>query len=227
MMNPESQTVTFILASASPRRRHLLGLTGWGVIVRPVEVDEAPKPGELAEVMARRLALAKMRATVSIQDMHGVILAADTIVADGDQLLGKPVNTNEAQAMLMKLRGRSHCVYTAIALTDVSSNREQIDVCKTIVPMRDYSQDEVATYILSGEPLDKAGSYGIQDNGFRPVVVKMLKDCYTNVMGLPLCHVVRAMHSLGHPSTIDIPAACQISTGFKCTVHHEILGHRL
>jgi len=225
MMIPDRQTVTFILASASPRRRQLLGLTGWGVIVRPVEVDEAPKPGELAEVMARRLALAKMRATVSIQDVNSVILAADTIVADGDQSLGKPVNTSEAEAMLMNLRGRNHCVYTAIVLTDVSSNREEIDVCKTIVPMRDYSQGEVETYILSGEPMDKAGSYGIQDNGFRPVEVGMLKDCYTNVIGLPLCHVVRAMRSFGHPPTVDVPAACQIFTGFKCTVHPDILGH--
>lgn len=177
-MNTENPTATFILASASPRRRHLVVLTGWKVIVKPVEVDEAPQPGESADVMARRLALAKMRVAVSNQDKNDVILAADTIVADGDRLLGKPVDTKDAERMLISLRGRSHSVFTAIALTEMRSGCEEIDICKTVVPMRDYSKDEVEAYIASGMQLDKAGSYGIQDDGFRPVEVERLNDCY-------------------------------------------------
>jgi len=222
-MTTENPTATCILASASPRRRHLLVLTGWKVIVKPVEVDEALQPGESADVMARRLALTKMRLAVSNQEKNNVILAADTIVADGDRLLGKPVDTKDAERMLINLRGRSHCVFTAIALTEMRSGCEEIDICKTVVPMRDYSKDEVEAYIASGEQMDKAGSYGIQDDGFRPVEVERLNDCYANVMGLPLCHVVRAMRRLGHPLAVDVPAACQMFTGYTCMVHRDIL----
>jgi septum formation protein len=223
MMSTENPIASFILASASPRRRQLLALTGWKVIVKPVAVDEAPQPGESAEAIARRLALAKLRAAALNKDKNELILAADTIVVDGDRLLGKPTDSKDAERMLISLRGRSHSVHTAIALTKMCSGCEEIDICKTMVPMRDYSNKEIEAYIASGEPLDKAGSYGIQDEGFHPVEVERFNDCYANVMGLPLCHVVRAMYRLGYPLSVDVPEACQEFTGYTCTVHHAIL----
>lgn len=227
MMNTENPIATFILASASPRRRQLLDLTGWKVMVKPVAIDETPQPGESAEAIARRLALAKLRVAALNRDKNELILAADTIVADGNRLLGKPIDTRDAERMLISLRGRSHNVYTAIALAKTRSGCEEIDICKTVVPMRDYSKKEIKAYIISGEPLDKAGSYGIQDEGFHPVEVERFNDCYANVMGLPLCHVVRAMYRLGYPLSVDVPAACQEFTGYTCTVHRGILRNQL
>jgi predicted house-cleaning NTP pyrophosphatase (Maf/HAM1 superfamily) len=89
--------------------------------------------------------------------------------------------------------------------------------------MRPYSPREVAAYVAGGSPLDKAGAYGIQDDGFLPVDLERLTGCYANVMGLPLCHLARALRRLGHPSPADVPAGCRAHTGYDCPVYESIL----
>ena len=114
---------TFILASNSPRRRELLAWTGWTFQVSPVDIDETPQPGEAPDVYVSRLARAKAEAGAGQAGSGGLILAADTIVADGMVLLGKPSGPDEALEMLLRLRGRTHQVYTAIHLISTSDGR--------------------------------------------------------------------------------------------------------
>ncbi len=222
-MSTETGTRTLILASASPRRDELLRLTGWRAHVCPVEVDEHPLQDETAEALVQRLAMAKARTAVQNCDESGVVLAADTVVVDGQRLLGKPLDQTEAKAMLWDLRGREHRVLTTIVVVDQHDQREILMMCESSVPMRRYSMDEVDAYIQSGAPLDKAGGYGIQD-AFNPVAMERFHDCYANVMGLPLCHLVKVMRRLGHSPSTDVPKACQMYLEYDCFVYPEILG---
>lgn len=173
--------------------------------------------------MARRLALHKASEAARTAASTSLILAADTVVADGETLLGKPADAADAARMLERLRRKTHRVLTAVALSGRGPERPIVECCATEVPMRDYAADEIARYVRSGAPLDKAGAYGIQDNGFQPVHVDRMVGCYANVMGLPLCHVLRAMGRLGHRPTGDVPAACQRVNDFECKVYGEIL----
>jgi septum formation protein len=222
-MIPESDSVSLILASSSPRRRQLLALTGWEAVVCPVEVEERSLSDESARTLARRLALDKARISAKNAVAQGIILAADTVVTDGGRLLGKPVDSTQAEQMLLSLRGREHRVVSAIALIDKGDHREVEDICETFVPMRNYSAKEITTYIASGDPMDKAGAYGIQNEGFRPVEMERLHGCFANVMGLPLCHLVRSMHRLGYYPQHNVPVACQAHTGYTCHVYSGII----
>lgn len=211
---------TIILASGSPRRRELIGLGGWQVVVRPVSVDETPHPGESAERLARRLARAKANA---VRVAAGeVVLAADTIVADGTDLLGKPADPAEARRMLERLRGRTHRVVSAITLR-ADDGRETHDLCESLVPMRPYDDESIGGALASGSAFDKAGGYGIQDRIFDPVDRGSFNDCFANVMGLPVCHVVRSLRRLGVEPSRDVPAACRELTGYACQVYPSIL----
>ncbi len=210
-----------VLASGSPRRKKLLGLTGWRLEICPVELDESPQPGEPAEALARRLASAKAEAALRIKPQARLLLAADTLVVDDEQILGKPTDVDDAQLMLMALRGRSHRVISALDLR--KNGRQQVEICETIVPMRAYTLQEVQAYVKTGSPMDKAGAYGIQDRGFHPVAVERMKGCFANVMGLPLCHLVRAMHRLGLDLEDNVPLACQSFTSYDCSVYPAIL----
>lgn len=218
-----SQTteVHFILASASPRRAELLSLMGWQFGLCPVDLDETAGDDECPADLARRLALAKADAALQIMPQAEFLLAADTLVVDGEQVLGKPQDEGDAHRMLDALRGRDHRVISAIVLK--GSAGEQVELCETKVPMRAYAADEIAAYIKTGSPMDKAGAYGIQDRDFNPVDVEQMRGCFANVMGLPLCHLLRAMRRLGADSRHDIPLACQSYTSYDCPVHAEIL----
>ncbi len=197
---------TFFLASNSPRRRQLLSLTGWNFSVRPVDIDERPLPGELPPDYVLRLAESKARAAGALASPGELILAADTTVADGERILGKPGDAAEARAMLQSLRGREHVVYTAIAIFDPAAVHLVTDLCAAHVLMRGYTDVEIDTYIASGDPFDKAGAYAIQNQGFHPV--ERVSGCYACVVGLPLCQVVRAMAQFGLKPPRDISAAC-------------------
>jgi len=210
--------VMLTLASASPRRQELLRLTGWKVVTRPAEVEERQEPGETPENMTRRLAVAKARAT-----QGELVLGADTVVVQDDQVLGKPADEAEARRVLQALRGRRHRVISSIALVDANGQTLATDTCVSDVPMRKYTDEEIEGYLASGSPLDKAGAYGIQDGGFQPVSMDGMQDCFANVMGLPLCHLVRSMRRLGHEPPADVPAACQAHTGYDCRVFPAIL----
>ena len=214
----------FILASASPRRRQLLGLTGWTFTTAEASLDESPQPGEAPEALAARLAQAKARAAGSSGSSW--VLAADTVVVDQGRLLGKPDGDQEALTMLSSLRGRQHQVITGIAILNPATGGLQSETCRSDVPMRSYSPAEAEAYVARGAALDKAGGYGIQDQTFRPVDMDLMRDCYANVMGLPLCHLVRAMRRLGVEPPRDVPEACQAHTQYRCPVYSDILEGR-
>jgi septum formation protein len=210
-----------ILASNSPRRRQLLAWTGWDFTVSPVAIDETPLPGEDPAAYVSRLARTKGEAQARRSPPGSLVLSADTIVADGLALLGKPADPREAVSMLQRLRGHSHQVYTAIALIATGADRSAADRCASDVPMRAYTGAEIAAYVASGDPLDKAGAYAIQHPGFHPV--DDFKGCFASVMGLPLCHLVRSMSRLGQPAPVDVATVCQAKLNYVCPVSAAIL----
>jgi septum formation protein len=228
--------VRLLLASSSPRRRQLIALSGWEFHVQPVEVDEQPWSGEEARGYVLRLAESKARAASKELDAgpaaaDALLVAADTTVVDGGDILGKPRDAAEAAAMLRRLRGRSHQVYTALAVLRVrpggrvSDSRMESDLCVTDVPMRAYTEQEIHTYIASGDPMDKAGAYAIQHADFHPV--ESLAGCYANVVGLPLCHLTRTLNKFGASSNVDVPSACQAALGYRCPVFSQVLSGEL
>lgn len=210
---------SLILASASPRRAELLALTGWRFDRCTTDLDESPLPGESPRELGIRLAAGKAAAAWEACRPGDITLAADTLVVADDIVLGKPRDAMDARRMLMALRGRRHTVITAVALQTTEDRPAQIEVCETSVPMREYDEHELQTYIEGGSPFDKAGAYGIQDASFRPVDLDEMRGCYANVMGLPLCHLKRAFVRLGTTPPIDIPQACMRHTGYDCDVY--------
>ncbi len=215
----ESSPVNLILASNSPRRRQLLGLTAWSFIISVADVDESQRENETPADYVLRLAEKKARAISA--DADSLILASDTTVVDGQDILGKPQDNSEATAMLTRLRGRTHQVYTGVALLRKSDDSLLTDLCVTDVPMRDYSDEEIRNYVATGDPLDKAGAYAIQHAGFRPVA--SMNGCYASVMGLPLCHVVRMMRRMDIQPNADVPLNCQKLLEYDCPVYNSVL----
>ena len=209
-----------ILASASPRRRELFSLLQVPFVAAAADVDEEIEEGESPQEMVCRLSLAKARA-VAISYPEGLIVAADTIVALDGVVLGKPADEAEAVAMLRRLRGREHTVLSGVTVYHPASGRAITELAESAVWMRAYADEEVARYAASGDPLDKAGAYAIQHQNFSPV--ERIGGCYANVMGLPLCHLARALAQFGVTLTVDVPQACQGFTGHHCLVAGEIL----
>lgn len=181
--------MTLILASASPRRAELLKSTGLDFEIRVSEIDESPLPNEGAEALVLRLSAEKAKA-VRVLYPDAKILAADTIVVLEDQILGKPKDAGEAEAMLRSLSGRAHEVMTGFTLVRPGYDSHSQRVL-TQVTFRELSSAEIRSYVQSGEPMDKAGAYGIQCGaaGF----VSGMEGSYTNVVGLPLAEVLVAL----------------------------------
>jgi len=211
-----------VLASTSPRRRELLTLGGWQFITQVADVDESQLPGELPASYVLRLAENKARACTKFAHKDQTILAADTTVVAGKVILGKPKDKAEAVEMLKNLRGRHHQVLTGVAALRLSDETLVTDLCITDVPMRAYSDEEIDAYVATGDPLDKAGAYGIQNPGFHPV--EGLRGCYASVMGLPLCHVTRSLRKLGIVPSTDIAAECQSTLIYVCPISAAVLG---
>jgi len=212
---------SLILASNSPRRKQLLALGGWVFGIEVSNIDETRLPGEDPAGYVRRLAEQKARAVLPRVGPAHLIIGSDTsVVIDGD-VLGKPAHAMEAREMLMRLRGRAHQVYTGIAVLRASDGNLWTDVVVTDVPMRAYSAEEVERYIATGDPLDKAGAYGIQNPDFQPVA--SMAGCYASVMGLPLCSLSLLLREAGLPSGADMPANCQATINYQCPVFHAIL----
>jgi MAF protein len=209
------------LASESPRRRELLKLTGWEFSAAASNVDETVLSGEPPLETAQRLARQKVLAVPA--EPGEWVLAADTIVVHGGRILGKPADPAEAEAMLIELRGGEHEVVTALTLIDPASGLRIEEACTTTVPMRDYSLEDVRMYVASGSPFDKAGGYGIQEASFHPVRRDEMDGCYANVMGLPLCHLVRAARQLGYEPPADVPASCTAYLDYDCKAYPAIL----
>jgi septum formation protein len=150
-----------------------------------------------------------------------IIIGSDTAVVDGNMILGKPKDAADAENMLKQLRGRTHQVYTGLAVYHIREEKMITELCITNVPMRLYSDDEISTYILSGDPFDKAGAYAIQHPKFQPV--ESMHGCYASVMGLPLCHLVRALWQFDVHPNADMPMSCQAFLKYQCTVSDAIL----
>jgi MAF protein len=218
-----------VLASNSPRRRELLALGGWLFNTLPAEVDESQRPGEAPGTYVLRLAESKARTCAASPKNRGTmsthedltILAADTAVVDGKAILGKPKDMAEAVEMLRQLRSRTHQVYSGIAVMRVSNGNLGTDLCVTDVPMRAYSDEEIDTYVATGDPLDKAGAYAIQHPKFHPV--ETISGCYASVMGLPLCHLTRTLRKLDIAPKTDISAECQSSLNYTCPISAAVL----
>lgn len=219
--SPVTDQPTLILASNSPRRRQLIALTGLSFTVSAANVDESTRANESPADYVLRLAETKARAIKA--DVGQIILAADTTVVDGTDILGKPADEAEAVAMLTRLRGHAHQVYTGVALLRVSNGLLLKRLCVTDVPMRDYSDDEIRAYVATGDPLDKAGAYAIQHPDFHPVA--HMEGCYASVMGLPLCDVVRMLREMGVQANDDLTSNCQKLLEYPCPVYEKILSN--
>jgi len=178
-----------ILASASPRRCRLLDEAGIEYDARPVEIDETPPPGLPPDDVPA--ALAERKALAAWPDADGMpVLGADTLVLLGNEILGKPVDADEARGVLRRLSGREHRVVTGVCLLDSSSGARRTRTATTFVRFRDLTDDEIERYVRSGEPFDKAGGYGIQ--GAAGEFVSGLRGDRDNVVGLPI-RVVREL----------------------------------
>ncbi|HLA14158.1 MAG TPA: Maf family protein [Gemmatimonadaceae bacterium] len=181
-----------VLASGSPRRHHLLNLIGIAHEVVPADIDESVRPRESPRRHAERLAREKASA-VSGRDSGVVAIGADTIVLIDKKILGKPANAVDAGSMLNLLNGREHTVVTAVAVargTKVFSGVEEVSV-----KFRKLTDDEIDAYIATGEPMDKAGAYGIQ--GYGATIVERIEGDYFAVMGLPLVRLVSLLAEAG------------------------------
>jgi septum formation protein len=208
-----------ILASNSPRRRQLLARTGLKFRVLAADVDESQYPNELPTDYVLRLAETKARAIKA--DADQIVLAADPAVVDGMDILGKPKDSADAITMLKRLRGHTHQVYTGIALFRLRDGLLLTDLCITNVPMRNYSDQEIKAYVQTGDPLDKAGAYGIQHPQFQPV--ERLSGCYASVMGLPVCHVILLMRKIDIQPNTDFFRSCETILEYQCPISSSIL----
>jgi len=175
--------LTIILASNSPRRRDILRQIGIDFVQSPVDLDEKINPGELPEDYAGRVSLDKARIAAA-KAGSGIIIAADTIVALENRILGKPADAIDAQRMLRLLSGRMHRVITGLTVMDAATGKTVTRTSITKVWFRELAAQEIDSYVASGEPLDKAGAYGIQGKG--ALLVDRIEGCYFNVVGLPL-----------------------------------------
>ncbi len=186
-----------VLASASPRRAALLKQIGLPFRSHPSilgDDGEAPLAEENPESYVRRLALAKAKEVASRLN-RGLVIGADTVVTRENRLFGKPRDRDEAQAFLLALAGRTHQVITGVAVVDVESGREEVDAAVTEVTMRSFDAEEAARYAATGEPMDKAGGYGIQERG--ALLVEGIQGDYFNVVGLPLALLATMLRRFG------------------------------
>ncbi|MGH2582555.1 MAG: Maf family protein [Anaerolineales bacterium] len=214
------------MASSSPRRRELLALGKVAFDVLQVQVDEKPRHDETPRDCVHRLAADKGNAAIArVSDRTAIVISADSTIALDGAIISKPSGAAEATSILRSLRGRTHLAYSGVALTKVSDGSRLTDVAITEVPMRNYSDSEIKDYVESGDPLDKAGAYAIQNAEFHPV--ESMSGCMANVVGLPLCHLQRNLRKLGAGFENDIAAECQSHLRYECPVTEKILAWKL
>jgi MAF protein len=214
-------SLEIVLASNSPRRRELLTWMGLPFATTAADIDETPNVGEFPADYVQRLAHEKARACQRQAGFGAVILAADTTVADGDEIIGKPRDREDALRILRQLRGRTHLVYTAIVVGVPSRGLTTEELCSTEVRMRRYSDEDLQAYVESGDPLDKAGAYAIQNPQFDPV--QKISGCYASVMGLPLCHLERSLRRFGFGARKGIPYRCMRELAYTCPIFKRVL----
>lgn len=204
-----------VLASSSPRRQAFLHELGLPFAVEVADVDETPQPDEDPVALACRLALLKAEAVAARRATPNpaLIVAGDTVVALGNLVLGKPVDDDEATAMLKLLRNRVHQVHSAVCVLDAAQDAHAVKVSTTSVWMRAYTDAEIDAYVATRDPLDKAGAYAIQHPTFAPVA--HIDGCLSGVIGLPLGSLRQLLtqHGFDLPSVAPI---CMRQTNFMC-----------
>ena len=176
--------MNLILASRSPRRAELLAAAGISFEVLAADIDETPRTGEAPDAYVERLAIAKARAVLALRP-ESTVLGADTTVVINGFLLGKPVDAREATAMLQRLRGRVHDVFTGVALVSAAGVQSAVD--RTRVWFDPVTDEDISWYVASGEPVDRAGAYAIQ--GLASRFIPRIEGSYSNVVGLPVALV--------------------------------------
>ena len=184
-----------ILASSSPRRAEILANAGLAFSVLSSAVDESPLPGEKPEALVLRLANAKAELAAARAVGPAVILAADTVVLINGNILGKPSSADQARQMLEQLSGRTHFVLTGVALIRLPDSERRQFTESTLVHFCPITEQELALYLDTEEPYDKAGAYAIQ--GLAARFIPRIEGCYFNVVGLPLSHALFELRALG------------------------------
>ena len=216
-----------ILASGSPRRRELLALSGLAFEVRPAAALEAPLPGEAPAAFAARMSRDKAQLAAGAAEPGALVIGADTIVVLDGEIIGKPRSARDAVEILRRLRGREHQVLTAITVIDTAAEppAERTDLVTTPVPMRAYSDEEIEAYVATGNPLDKAGAYAIQYAGFQPVDLERFAGCFANVMGLPVCRLLRLLAARGVTpvNVTEPPGECEPFEAGACPIVPQIV----
>ncbi|MBL7202415.1 MAG: septum formation protein Maf [Anaerolineae bacterium] len=202
-----------ILASASPRRREFLQRLGIPFQVLAADIEERNGRDEMPDALVARLSLEKALA-VAARHPHAVVIGADTIVTLDQELLGKPADRDEAASMLRRLRDCAHVVYSGVTVCPPDGGEPLTSVVGSTVWMRAYTDDEIDAYVASGDPMDKAGAYAIQNAHFHPVA--RMEGCYASVMGLPLCELGELLRRSSVALPLDVPAACSALTGVPC-----------
>ena len=204
-------TAPVVLASVSPRRRRLVrALDLRPNFVDPPVEETAPMEDEAPHDFVVRQSVRKAMGAAGVITDRTVVIAADTTVSLAGRMLGKPTDEGEATEMLRALRGREHAVLTGVTVVEARSRHRSSRYRSTAVRMRTYSDEEIAAYVTSGKPMDKAGGYAVQDIDFRPAAT--VSGCYLNVVGLPLCDVAELLSGLGVRTRLrdgwELPPQC-------------------
>jgi 23S rRNA (uracil1939-C5)-methyltransferase len=205
----KSEADRLVLASASPRRRELMTAMGLTFDVLPADVPEDPMPGETPQAMVERLSRDKaMKVAASME--QGFVIGADSTVVHLGESFGKPVDDDEARAMLRRLRGTTHHVFTGLTVVDAAAGRHLTGSMTSQITLRDFTDDEIEASIATGTPRDKAGAYAVQDTELRPA--SGWEGCHHNIVGLPTCRLLLMLAELGwspeHGWTLPDTAAC-------------------
>lgn len=220
--------INIVLASNSPRRRELLSLALDHFVVKPPAVEEKRAPGESPEAFVLRTAAEKASQVAvdlpELPDQEWLIVAADTVVVDDDDILGKPADAAEAEAILKRLQGRTHQALTGLVVHLPDREHWEESLVRTDVNLRTFTNQEIQDYITSGDPMDKAGAYAIQNQEFEPV--PDFQGCFANVMGLPLCELAGMLDDLGVQRLSSIPLICQQALDYQCPVYDLYLPRR-
>jgi MAF protein len=209
-----------ILASSSPRRRQLLSLLGIPFVVKAAGVDESRLYAEPPTELVLRVSQAKALAMSDVRPDE-LVVAADTIVVLGGEILGKPSDPDDARQMLERLRGLPHLVYSGLTLWHPASRTMVSRLGESTVWMRDYADEEITSYVESRDPMDKAGAYAIQHPGFAPV--SHIEGCWLNVVGLPLCHLGQSLTRFGVYPPANVAGTCRAFSQHECAFSAEFL----
>jgi septum formation protein len=211
----------FWLASNSPRRREILTWAGWQLEKVSSNGDESRLPLESPDQYVLRIAELKSRVNLESASDCDFIISADTIVVLDGKVLGKPKDAMDAVEMLVSMRAGQHWVMTAVAVRHAGQEKPRLELCKSKVGMRNYSDEEIQRYVDSGDPLDKAGAYAIQDRGFHPT--EDFSGCLASVMGMPLCHLERSLRRNQDYEATDWPSICQKKLEYSCPITSRIM----